>query len=131
MNTVDAASPTTTFAGKFNRWSQRPLRTPVQPATINRHSNFTVSLPIAHLHQNRQAYRMTWKATALAFLLAVIALLTSFLLTKMILTWWYMRPGAYGDGQAGLSIVYGSIGFAMLCGLVTFGIVLKKCRRGP
>ena len=67
---------------------------------------------------------MTWKRLALALLSTVVAIPVSFLVSKAGLTQWYMHTDPHGDGQLGLSIVFGSAYTALMCGAAIFVAVL-------
>jgi hypothetical protein len=68
---------------------------------------------------------MTWKRLALAFLLASIALPAGFFASEAALTLWYEHTEAGShDGQIGLSIVFGSVFTALVCGALIFVVAL-------
>ena len=67
---------------------------------------------------------MTWKRLSLALLLTVVAIPVIFLAVKAGMTQWYIYKDPHGDGQLGLSIVFGSAFIALMCGTATFMAVL-------
>lgn len=73
---------------------------------------------------------MTWKRLAFALLLTVIVIPVSFLVAEAGLTQCYMHTDPHGDGQLGLSIVFGGAFTALMCGAATFVAVLF-IRRQP
>jgi hypothetical protein len=73
---------------------------------------------------------MMLKRLGLATLLSAIALPTSFFPMKAALTVWYLHT-APNDGLSGLGVLVGSLYFALACGLVTFGTVLRLRRQRP
>lgn len=81
--------------------------------------------PIAAALWDRRSRRMTWKRLALAFLLASIAIPTGFFASEAVLARWYEHTEARShDGQIGLSIIFGSVFDALVCGALTFVIAL-------
>ncbi|WP_267383098.1 hypothetical protein, partial [Sphingomonas sp. GC_Shp_6] len=75
---------------------------------------------IADVLQKRQPRCVTWKRLALALLLGTIALPLGFVASEAALTRWYLQTETHGDGQVGLSIFFGSLFNALICGAVVF-----------
>ena len=71
---------------------------------------------------------MTWKRVALASTLGAAALPIGFFLSEATLSRWYMCTDPHGDGQVGLSIFFGSLFNALICGVITAGVVLIQGR---
>jgi hypothetical protein len=55
---------------------------------------------------------MMWKRVLLSAVFAAVAVLTAFFLSKALLTRWHSLTEPHGDGQVGLSILFGS---AIIC----------------
>ena len=72
---------------------------------------------------------MTWKRFALAALLASATLPLGFFLSKAALAEWYMHLDERGDGQVGMSVLFGSLFNALICGAVMFCAVMFYGRR--
>ena len=73
---------------------------------------------------------MTLKRLALPALLGAAASLAGFFPMKAALIAWYMHEAPH-DGLSGLGVIAGSLYFALLCGALTFGIVLSRRRKQP
>ena len=104
------------------RPAQKNVTPPPNPDFFNtiaqlRTFDWTVSL----LH-------MTWKRVAMALLLGAVAMPAAFAALRPVFILWYMHD-APNDGQSAISVYAGSLYSALLCGLVTFGVVLSRGRK--
>lgn len=73
---------------------------------------------------------MTLMRPFLALALGLATVPISFLLSRAVLTEWYLRTLTHGDGQVGLSIFFGSLLIALIFGLAVFGVILIIGRKG-
>ena len=68
---------------------------------------------------------MGWQRFVRALLLAMIALLASFLLTTLTMIAWYAHTDPH-DGQGGLEAMMWAFIVAPVCGLATLAVVLHR-----